>query len=120
MKEKLTIFLKADQSLAIKIYGRPLLPHSPRTNQFKGHTIPPIVLCLVAVTPICPWKLYKNLMIELPRVPSPLGALQPQHGSPALHGPLGGSVVAKTHRSLTNPPTYLHIYLSVIYLLSFK
>jgi hypothetical protein len=37
--------------------GKPLLPHSLRTNQFKSHTVLPIILCLVAVALFYPWKL---------------------------------------------------------------
>ena len=40
---------------------KPLLPHSLKTNQFKGHTVLPIVLCLVADVLVCLWKLYKYL-----------------------------------------------------------
>ena len=60
-------------------YGKPLLPHSLRTNQFKSHTVLPIILCLVADALFHPWKLYKNLLNRLPRVStSPSGAGWPQ------------------------------------------
>ena len=41
--------------------GKSLSPHSLKTNQFKGCTVPPIILCLVADALFCPWKPYKNL-----------------------------------------------------------
>ena len=56
---------KADYIAACR-YGKPLLPHSLKTNQFKGHIIPPIILCLVADAIICPWKLYKNSLNGCP------------------------------------------------------
>ena len=40
--------------------SKPLLSHSLKTNQFKGNTVPPIILCLVADALFCPWKPYKN------------------------------------------------------------
>ena len=42
--------------------GKSLSPHSLKTNQFKGCTVPPIILCLVADALFCPWKPYKNLV----------------------------------------------------------
>jgi hypothetical protein len=40
--------------------GKSLSPHSLKTNQFKGCTVQPIILCLVANALFCPWKPYKN------------------------------------------------------------
>ena len=42
--------------------GKSLSPHSLKTNQFKGCTVLPIILCLVADALFCPWKPYKNLV----------------------------------------------------------
>jgi hypothetical protein len=54
---------------------KPLLPHSLKTNQFKGHTVLPIILCLVADALSHPWKLYKNSPSRPSRVPAfPSGA----------------------------------------------
>jgi hypothetical protein len=40
--------------------GKSLSPHSLMTNQFKGCTVPPVILCLVTDALFCPWKPYKN------------------------------------------------------------
>ena len=56
--------------------GKSLPPHSLKTNKFKGHTVLPIILCLVADALFCPWKPYKNS----PEVAtSPLGLGRPQY-----------------------------------------
>ena len=49
-----------DWLLPIFRQGKSLSPHSLKTNQFKGCTVPPIILCLVADALFCPWKPYKN------------------------------------------------------------
>ena len=40
--------------------GNSLSPHSLKTNQFKGCTLLPITLCLVADALFCPWKPHQN------------------------------------------------------------
>jgi hypothetical protein len=46
-----------------------------KTNQFKGRTVLPIILCLVADALFCPWKMYKNSLTRPLRVTaSPSGA----------------------------------------------
>ena len=59
---------------------QPLLPPSLKTNQFKGHSVPPIILCPVADALFHPWKQYKNSLDLLARVTAfPLGSgLWPQ------------------------------------------
>ena len=41
--------------------GKFLVTSFPK-DQFKGCTVPPIILCLVADALFCPWKPYKNLV----------------------------------------------------------
>jgi hypothetical protein len=63
---------------ACRLEGRlikPLRPHSLKTNQFKEHIVPPIILCLDTDALFYPWKLYKNSPNRPPWVATfPLGA----------------------------------------------
>jgi hypothetical protein len=58
-----------------------LSPHSLKTNQFKGCTVLPIILCLVVDALFCPWKPYKHqtvakLVLGVTSSPSGLGRPQ--------------------------------------------
>ena len=46
--EHIDTSLRADEPLVTCRQGKPLLPHSLRTNQFKSHTVLPTTLCLMA------------------------------------------------------------------------